>query len=114
MIDNFEEETAPLSQEEWDLIEPVVKGLKTKLGEKNCITSDKMSIGLQNTFNVKVTGARIRKIINYIRRNGLVENLIASSKGYYIENDPEKIKTYVAGLRKRAQAINAVANSFKL
>ncbi len=114
MIDNFELETAPLSKEEKELVQPIVNGLKTKIGESNCITAERMTAGIQNALQKKVTGARIRKIINYIRRHGLVYNLIASSKGYYIENDPEKIKSYVDGLRKRAEAINAVANSFKI
>lgn len=113
MIINFEEYTAPLSETEKQLIPLFLLGLRGKVGEKNAVNSGKMERGLR-VMGHKVNGARIRKIINHIRINNLLPNLIATSKGYYIETDKTKIKLYVESLRARAQAIMAVADSYEI
>ena len=58
-------------------------------------------------------GARIRKVINHIRIKGLVQNLVANSKGYYIETDVQSIENYKQSLRDRIASIQAVLNSFE-
>ena len=60
-----------------------------------------------------MTGPRIRKIVHYIRVQHLVRNLMASSKGYYIETDRSKILEYKESLRRREAAIKAVRDSFE-
>jgi predicted HTH transcriptional regulator len=112
MIEGFEEQTAPLTEYELGLVELFVKGLNNHRGEVKAITNAEMARQLR-PHGVKVNGARIRKIINYIRNKKIIKNLISSSKGYWIEDDPEKIKKYVKGLRKRASAITQIANSYE-
>lgn len=111
MINGFEQITSPLTEHELELVPLFVKGLSNKIGKENAVKSSHILSAMQQ---YRLTGARIRKIINYIRINGLVKNLIASSDGYYIETNPEKIKKYVKSLRQRASAINAVADSYIL
>jgi len=113
MINNFKQQTEDLNQYEKDELLPLfIKGLQKKIGEQNSITAIEMENALKQ-LNHKVTGARIRKIINYIRRKGLVPCLIASSKGYYIETDTNKLEDYIDSLIQRSEAINHIADCMK-
>jgi hypothetical protein len=112
MITGFEEETQPLTEEEHAIVRLFVNSFTRRApGEANAITSQEI-IAKMELVGCRMTGARVRKIINYIRINKLVRNLVATSKGYYVESDPEKIREYVKGLKERAAAILAVAESF--
>lgn len=110
MINGFEEETAPLTDYEKTLVKHFVKGLENR---KDPVSNTNMIKGLKLMGIKDITPARVRKIINYIRMNHIVRNLVASSKGYYVENDPKKLKEYINSLHQRADAILAVARSYK-
>lgn len=110
MINEFEE-TNPLTSVEVSMIPLFVKGLSNKIGEGRAITNAEMVTALKS-HGLEIYPARVRKIINHIRTQKLVKNLIATSKGYYIEVDQNKIKNYVESLRQRASAILEVANSY--
>lgn len=113
MINNFEQQTEDLNEYEKDILLPFfIKGLEKRIGEEKSITAIEMERGLKK-YGHKVSGARIRKIINYIRRKGLVSCLIASSKGYYIETDTNKLEDYIDSLIQRSEAINHVADCMK-
>lgn len=112
MIHGFDDITHELTQEEMELLPVFVKGLSSKLGEDRAVTSGEI-IRAMEIKGISLTGARIRKIINYIRVKKLVRNLVASSKGYYVEMDPKKILEYRKGLLARAKAIEEVAMTFE-
>lgn len=113
MIKGFTEQTKHLTGYEQDVLLPyVVSGLRTKIGEGNAIKMQAMCDGMKST-GFKVSPARMRKIINHIRRNGLVDRLMASSKGYWIEMNDGRLRDYIAGLRERAGAINNVADALE-
>ena len=78
MIKGFEKITSELSQEEIDLVPTIVKGLSTKLGKDNAITSTKICKA------VNITGPRLRKIINHIRIKNLLPALCSTSSGYFV------------------------------
>lgn len=83
-----------------------IVGLKNHVGAANAITNAAMLKHLKATSpGLRLSGPRIRKIINYIRCHRLVENVVATSNGYYIETDPGKLLEYVESLRDRASAI---------
>lgn len=112
MINGFEEETKPLSEDEMNLVPIFVKGLSGKIGKANAITNSEIKRNLE-AKGVKVGDpARIRKIINYIRIHGLVKNIIASSNGYWVETDPEEIAKYKASLLQRATSILAIWKTY--
>lgn len=111
MIEGFPIETAPLTDYEKGLVNPMVKGFSTKIGEKNAITNREIQEKMK-VAGFKVNPARIRKLINHIRMHGLVKNLVATSKGYYIEVSPAKIKQYKKSLEERAGAILALSKTF--
>lgn len=114
MIPGFEKETAQLTSTEKRMIPHITKYLLDKKGEKKAITGYQISQYLNDSWAAeKFSGARIRKLINYIRMNNIIKCLVATSSGYYIESDPEKIQIYITSLRARANAINAVARKLE-
>lgn len=76
---------------------------------KICLVAARYSIELKH----KYTSVRIRKIINYIRINGLCNCLLATSNGYYMTNDKNEIDKYLDSLRQRIQSIEAVYDSIE-
>ena len=113
MINGFEKETAELNDYEKDTLLPLmVAGLTPRIGVERAITNLQMREGLKS-LDYNISDARIRKLINHIRVNRLVVNLISSSKGYYRTNDLEEVNNYVESLMQRASSIEEVAKSFR-
>ena len=93
-LNNYEALTHELTDDEKKLLPLVVNGLKTKIGKSKAIKNKEMLAGLQQWTGRKVSEPRLRKIIQYIRLNGIIERLIATPKGYWISNDIEEIEAY--------------------
>lgn len=103
------EQTDPLNEYELNTLLPVmIKGLKKRVGVSNAITSKEISSRCK-AWGYDLKGARIRKLINHIRRNDLIMYLVASSKGYYIETNEKKLIEYIEGLEQRADAIKHIS-----
>jgi hypothetical protein len=114
MIQGFEEQTEELTQYEVEVLVPImVKGLSTKIGQDNAITNIKIRSRLREK-DIDITDSKIRKIINYIRVNKLIVNLLATSKGYFISNDPAEINKYKESLISRANSILNLAKSYEI
>ena len=105
MITGFDEETAPLSEKELKILPHVAFILGTRKGHDAAITNKQIAKAIWNTEFVKVGEPRIRKIINYIRINGIVSCLIATSKGYYVATNEQELLDYEQSLDGRATAI---------
>lgn len=105
MINGFDEETAPLSENERVLLPHIIPLLERCVGKKNAVKSKDISFYLSHTPGVKIDGPRIRKIINYIRQNGLVSCLVATSSGYWIAETEQELLDYEESLNGRATAI---------
>ena len=60
----------------------------------------------------KINGARLRKMINYMRCNSSLP-IISTSKGYYVSYDVEEIGAMITSLSQRAEAIEAAANGLR-
>ena len=60
-----------------------------------------------------MTGARLRKIVNYIRTNAL-QPLMATSKGYFVSNDVNVIMDQIQSLNQRAKSIRDCAHGLEL
>jgi hypothetical protein len=107
MITNFEQITSELSESEMMLIKPLILGLKTKTKENPIKAPD--IIKSMNEFAdkkglVKMTGARLRKCINYIRSNSLLA-VIGTSQGYYVSQDRLEIEKQIKSLIERSNSI---------
>ena len=113
MINGFEKETRPLNKEEKEEYLPVIVNiLYKKLGKQNAITNKQIKSILIKIGLHKACSARIRKVINHIRLNKIIPNLLSNSKGYYVSICPIEIKLYKESLLQRAEAIKAVANTY--
>jgi hypothetical protein len=111
MVINFEEYTATLSEGEVVMAEWLATQLPAYVGKERAISNHRLRWILFDNYS-NVTPARVRKLINYIRINCLVENLVAGKNGYYVASTREEVETYVLSLRQRAASIMHVAESF--
>lgn len=113
MITNFEKETSPLTEEEQKYIKLVITGLSTKTKD-NPIKSEEICKRLNEKYNFgcKMTGARLRKITNFIRSEGILP-VIATSNGYYCSYDKNEIIEQIQSLNERADAILRSANGLR-
>lgn len=107
MIEGFDQETHELTQDEKLLVPKFIKSFSSHVGRENAVTSGKIISGFARK-GILITGARVRKIINYIRRHDLVIGLVANSDGYYITRDPAEMWRYVQSLEQRIAAINQI------
>jgi hypothetical protein len=116
MITNFEAITSPLTEDELKLIPYLVDGLK-KRDKSNAIKGEEICSRLQDfkknigiSEKPKLTDSRLRKMVNYIRVNGLLP-VGATSNGYFCITDRLEIERQVKSLKQRAEAINAAAEA---
>lgn len=114
-INNFEKETHQITELEIEMSNYISSRISGNIGKDSAVTSNIIRKALLNKYDKNITGSRIRKMINFIRRkkdfNGC---LVASSNGYYIERNKEQIEIYIESLRQRAEAINHIANEVEI
>lgn len=114
MIEGFEKETHELNEAERALIPFFTYELRLRKGESNAITNKQLIELIKNRQpNASLSGPRVRKIINYIRINGLVRLLCANSKGYFVAVKHKEIEDYLKGLDQRINEQQRVSNSLK-
>lgn len=112
MIKNFEQYTCALNEFEMSLVDGFCAGLRTKVGKRNAITNGAI-IKSYEKMNIKVSSARVRKIINYIRINNLVSRVCATSDGYYVAANDDELNEYLQSLQERIQAQQFVYDSLR-
>lgn len=112
MINGFEEQTEELTADEVKQAHLVALILQGRIGVENALKNEELADMLYHQLMVQISPARMRKLINHIRRKQLVKNLIANSRGYYIAKNKEEIENYVKSLFQRMDAIKQVADSF--
>lgn len=113
MIQGFERETAPLSEYERETLLPVmVECLSRKVGKDMAVTNDYMCVKMEE-HGYKMGAARVRKIINHIRVNDLIDCLMATNTGYYIAEDRQEMRDYISSLIGREEAIRAVREAME-
>lgn len=100
--------TEVLTETEKNIIVPAVCViLKNRIGAKNAIRNKDICRILADKGLVS-SEARMRKVVNFIRRHGLVLYLVANSHGYFIAESVEAVERYADSLKDRATAIFAV------
>ena len=109
MLKGFTKQTESLTDyEQFQLLPAVVKCFNgNHIGKENAITNEEICRRLQY-HNYNCNAVRMRKIINYIRRKGLVPCLIATSEGYYVTRSVQEMNDFIASLKGREDAIRAV------
>jgi hypothetical protein len=108
MIKEFEEYTSELNATEKEYAQALADIFNRRpMGKEHALTNQ--ACGKLLWFH-GASGAKIRKMIQYIRMNGLCLNLIAGSHGYYRSDNDQEVKDYIDGLVIRANAIQSLAN----
>ncbi len=111
MIQGFEQQTEPLNEYERVVLLPVIaQGLRTKIGKAKAISNKKICAAMV-AAGYQLNDSRLRKVINHIRCNGVVECLIAASNGYYVAETNAELRDYEQSLLGRELAIAAVRKS---
>lgn len=113
MITGFENITYELTELEKQLVPVIIKGMHVYQDKNNAVKGSVICSSLKiSRPNLPCTEARLRKIVNYIRTNGLAP-IMATSKGYYLSNDKKEIETQIESLTQRANGIMAAANGLR-
>jgi hypothetical protein len=107
MITNFEDLTYKITADEIAQIPAIIAILQDRIGKEKAITSNAM----MNQINYRNDAARFRVLINHIRRTGLITDLCASSKGYYIARTQQEFERYVQSLTDRINATQQVLDA---
>ena len=107
MIKGFEEFTYELTEVELLIVDDLLKGLGARIGKDNAITSTKICESL------RVTAARLRKIINYIRVTNQLPGLCSSKKGYFVAKNIEELEDYMISLKQRIKSQVDVLNALE-
>lgn len=110
MIEGFEKQTHDLNEYELEILPNIVRGLKTKIGEKSAVTNSYICKKFKENGK-KLTPARFRKIVNHIRIHGLVFNLVATSKGYHVATSQSECERFIESLDQRINAITKVRDA---
>lgn len=111
MIEGFKKQTHDLTKYELEELVPViVRGIEFRIGEGRSVTSKQAIYGMKKR-GFKIDGPRFRKCINYIRINGLVPLLLATSKGYFVANSESSVERFIESLDQRINAITTVRDS---
>ena len=84
----------------------VAKLIKAAKGK---ITNNDLRAIMMQKHKIHLSQIQMRKIINYIRTEGIVKNLAADWEGYWIEKDTLKVMKYIKSLELRAKSIMNVA-----
>jgi hypothetical protein len=108
MINNFEDYTFELTNEEKFVVDTIVKRFNVLKGKRNIVTGEQIRIGINNHLKIDFKESRIRKMIQYIRLNNLVMGLVATSRGYYVAETIDEIQNWVDSLKSRENAIREI------
>ena len=109
----LKKQSRPLTNYDHNVLLPILmKGLETKRGRMNAVTSNQIVQGLRSQ-GLKITHRDVCSLINHIRRNDLVVGLMASTVGYYITDNERELIDYEGSLLRREESIREVRMSIE-
>lgn len=113
MIQNFIKETTELTKYEAEVLLPIIIScLQHHIGKDKAVTNRQICERMKKR-GYELTETRVRKIVNRIRTNNLVECLIATSRGYYVTHDQKELENYIKSLKGREEAIRLVREALE-
>ena len=113
MIQNFIRETKELTKYEAEVLLPIISMcLQHHVGKDKAVTNRHICERMKKR-GYELTETRVRKIVNSIRTNNLVECLIATSRGYYVTHDQKELENYIKSLKGREEAIRLVREALE-
>lgn len=104
MIPGHEKQTHELTEYELTMILPkVVKRMKEKIGKENAVTNSRI-VKVFKEYGFKTNEPRMRKIIQHIRINGLINGLVSHGRGYFVARTKEEIRISIERIDKKINA----------
>lgn len=92
----------------------IVKGIGGRAkGKSNPITNLEIQKAMKNRGYGKLSDARVRKIISYIRNNNLLPLLCANSNGYFVAENLTQFNNYLETFEKRVNTQIKTLNELK-
>ena len=107
MINDFEDITYELTEDELNKVPLIIKGIGQRMGKDMAVS------GTLICKKMNLKGARLRKIINYIRVNNLHYGLCSCGKGYYTAHTLKEIEGCITSLRQRIASQVKVLNALE-
>ena len=95
---------------EIEVSKKVAKLIKAAKGK---ITNNDLRAFMMQKHQIHLSQIQMRRIINYIRTEGIIKNLAADWEGYWIEKDTLKVMKYIKSLELRAKSIMNVATKMR-
>jgi len=116
MLTNFEDFTNELSEDELSILPAVIHSFR-RYKKDSPIKAPEIIEGINDYltkkgYKFKMTGPRLRKMVNYIRSNSLLP-LIATSKGYFTDSCKITVMDQIKSLEERARSIQNCAEGLK-
>lgn len=101
-----------LTQWDCEVLTPFIIGI---LQERNGTPVDNRTIRNLVIINMKryAASSTIRGVIHKIRTEHLLDNVVASTSGYWISNDIHEITKYLSSLQDRAMQIHEVQSALR-
>ena len=107
MINDFEDITYELTEDELNKVPLIIKGISMRKGKAMAVSGSLIC----EKMNLK--GPRLRKIINYIRVKNLHYGLCSCGKGYYTANKLKELEDCVISLKQRIASQVKVLNALE-
>lgn len=112
MITNFEPETIELSDTEQKIAKILAKKIKYNEGEEMAVSNPKI-ISFFKKAGFTISQPRIRKIVQYLRLNGIVKLLVGTNKGYFVAKDENEAASHIASLNQRIRSMQTTRDAMK-
>lgn len=107
MITGFEDHTKPLSPEEQIIVSFLLKLFQTKrILHVNKISSPDLCTIVKRKYELETfPDSRLRKCINYIRRNGLCP-IVSDNRGYWLAESEAEVQKCIQSLQDRIDSMS--------
>lgn len=110
MIRDFEDWTINITSEEKQISAFIGKAIRQYyVGKKNAVSSTRIIQGYQKSKGVKLSSRRIRKMVNYLRSQGVP--IAASGDGYYYPATSDELYAYQQTLMQRITEMLRIYNA---
>ena len=107
MLKNFEKITVELTPLELEYVEFLGQWFMANQGKKNTVKNGDIANLINRMFSKHITEPRVRKVVQFLRTNGL-PNIIATSNGYFYSEDTKEIEAWIISLKQREAAIRDI------
>lgn len=102
MLVGFEDITVELNIYEKELAAWIAECFKKRNpGKKNAVTNGRICAAYLKERGEKITGVRIRKVVQYIRTHNLVPRLCSTGTGYFVAATDKEWEDWKTSMNQR-------------